>query len=617
MAHRNLQAAVEDLEQNRRLLRIRTELDPDLEMAEVHRRIFAAGGPAILYERVKGSPFRALSNLYGTFERTEWLFRDTLARVQKIVELKIDITRFAKAPIKYASAPLTALTALPKRKRFGIAPVLYGRTSISQLPLIKSWPLDGGAFVTMPQVITLPPGSRSAMDSNMGMYRVQMSGNDYVPDEEVGLHYQLHRGIGVHHQQYLQTDQAFRASVAVGGAPSYAVAAIMPLPEGLSELTFAGMLAGHAVQYTWSELGHLLPAEADFVITGTVRKDRVMPEGPFGDHLGYYSLQHDFPVLEVDTVYHRKDAIWHFSVVGRPPMEDSSFGYLISQIVKDLTPTEFPGVRQVNAVDAAGVHPLLLAVGSERYMPFREDEGSPEELLTQANRLLGSGQTSLAKFLLIADGSTHSELDCHDIQPFVEHVLQRVDWRRDVHFYTNWTIDTLDYSGEAWNSGSKAVWAARGPQRRELGRELPIAHLAMATSLQQVRVVMPGVLALQVAGAAEWQVDDLLKQIPVQLVETFPLLVLADDAAFVAASLDNFLWVAFTRSNPSSDVYGVDSSTTDKHWGCNGPLLLDARVKKHHAPPLETDAQVAARVDRLFSKGGELYGVLPKVHTVS
>ena len=615
MGYRNLQAAVDDLDRHGRLLRIRTELDPDLEIASVHRRIFEAGGPALLFERVKGSPFRALSNLYGTFDRTRWLFRDTLARVQRIVELKIDPARLTRKPLRYASAPLTAFTSLP-RPYLGRAPVLRGRTTVSQLPQLKSWPMDGGAFVTMPQVLTLPPGATSPMDTNVGMYRVQLSGNDYVPDAEIGLHYQLHRGIGVHHRQYLESDEPFRCSVIVGGPPSYAFAAIMPLPEGLSELTFAGMLDGHAVRYARDD-GHFLLAEADFVIVGTVRKDRLMPEGPFGDHLGYYSLQHDFPVLEVDAVYHRPDPLWHFSVVGRPPMEDSSFGYLIAEIVRDLTPTEFPGVRQVNAVDAAGVHPLLLAVGSERYMPFRPDERDgtrpPEEILTQANRLLGSGQTSLAKFLVIADGSRDPGLDCHDEAAFLQHVLERIDWRRDVHLYTHWTIDTLDYSGEGWNSGSKAVWAARGPRRRQLGNEVPAGGLA-GLAPKRVTVPLPGVLALELDAytgpKSATAAREALAAVDPELVERFPLLVLVDDAAFVAATLNNFLWVAFTRVSPARDQYGVGAFQRDKHWGCTGPLVLDARVKPHHAPGLVPDAAVEARVDRLFAKGGELYGAL-------
>jgi len=255
------------------------------------------------------------------------------------------------------------------------------------------------------------------------------------------MHYQIHRGIGVHHTMYNKGEEPFRASIFVGGAPSHAFSAIMPMPEGLSELTFAGLLGGRRFRYARRN-GFYLSSDADFVITGIIRKGEKKPEGPFGDHLGYYSLQHDFPVMEVEQVYHRRDAIWHFTVVGRPPQEDSSFGYLIHHLVKELAAQEFPGVREIQAVDAAGVHPLLLAIGSERYMPFRERK--PEEILIQANRILGSGQTSLTKFLFIAAQGDAPELTTKNIARFFHHVLERVDWTRDLHFQTRTTIDTLD-----------------------------------------------------------------------------------------------------------------------------------------------------------------------------
>ncbi len=608
MSYPSLRAAAHDLEQHGQLLRIKTAVEPDLEMAEIHRRIFEAAGPAILFENVKGSSFPALSNLYGTYARTDFLFRHTIEKVRRIIELKADPGRFFKNPLRYAAAPLTALTALPLRQRWN-APILYGKTSISALPLIKSWPDDGGAFVTMPQVLTLPPGSHSAMDSNIGMYRIQLNGNDYLPDREVGLHYQLHRGIGVHHTQYLDSEAPFRCSVFVGGPPSHAFSAIMPLPEGLSEMTFAGLLNGRRFRYVWQE-GHLLSADADFVITGTIRKGEKKPEGPFGDHLGYYSLEHDFPVMDVDGVYHRKDAIWHFSVVGRPPQEDSSFGYLIHQLVQELTTQEFPGVRQINAVDAAGVHPLLLAVGSERYMPFRERR--PEEILTQANRILGSGQTSLAKYLFIAAEGDDPMIDAQDIAAFLQHVLCRIRPERDLHFQTQTTIDTLDYSGDGWNAGSKVVIAAAGAPIRTLGTSVP-ENLSLPPGFSTPRVVLPGILGIRgpaFTGAASYEeVARLVAQMAGQPLEAFPLIVLCDDSDFLAASLNNFVWVTFTRSNPSHDLTGIDAFVQHKHWGCRGPIVIDARIKPHHAPELVPDAAVSRRVDRLFAKGGELYGL--------
>lgn len=610
MPYKSLKEAVLDLEQHNHLIRIKEELDPDLEMAEVHRRVYDAKGPALLFEKVKGSPFPAVSNIYGTIERTEFLFRNSFPKVKKVVELKADPTRFLKDPLHYFSAPFTALSGLPLKSRFA-TPVKYAETSIDQLPQIKSWPDDGGAFITLPQVCTLPPGSREVMKSNLGMYRIQLSGNQYINNKEVGLHYQLHRGIGVHHSLYNKSEEPFRASIFVGGPPAHAFSAIMPLPEGLSEMTFAGMLTGRRFRYAWDN-GYLLSSDADFCITGTIQKNKKKPEGPFGDHLGYYSLEHDFPVMEVDKVYHRKDAIWHFTVVGRPPQEDSSFGYLIHKLVEPLTSQEFPGVLEVNAVDAAGVHPLLLVKGSERYMPFRERK--PEEILTQANHLLGKGQTSLAKFLIIAAEEDDPQLNTHDIPRFFHHVLERVDWRRDLHFQTKTTIDTLDYSGSGWNAGSKVVMACCGDKLRELRTVLP-EDFSMPIGFSNPKFIAPGILAVQ---SPEWIDQQLGQKTALEFsqkmegydLNSIPLIVLVDDSDFISAHFDNFLWAGFTRANPSHDIYGVNAFTEHKHWGCRGPLILDSRIKTHHAPPLITDKLVGAKVDRLFAKGGALYGLI-------
>lgn len=603
MSYKSLRDCANDLEKTGQLIRIKEEVDPNLEMAAIHLRVYAAQGPALLFENVKGSPFQAISNIYGTHERTEYIFRNTIEQVKRVSDLKIDPLLLLKHPMKYLGAPWTALTALPRKSIFS-APILHGTTSIDQLPQIKSWPMDGGAFVTLPQVFTLPPGSKNMMESNLGMYRIQLSGNDYIQNEEVGLHYQLHRGIGVHHTAYNDSDEPFRASIFIGGPPSHAFSAIMPMPEGLSELTFAGMLAGRRFRYTNKE-GHVLSSDADFVITGTIVKNKKKKEGPFGDHLGYYSLDHDFPVMKVDKVYHRKDPLWHFTVVGRPPQEDSSFGHLIHLMVNELTKAEFPGIQNIHAVDVAGVHPLLLAVGSERYMPFRPEV--PEEILTQANHILGSGQTSLAKFLIIADQGKHSNLHSRETSGFLKHVFERIDWNRDLHFYTNTTIDTLDYSGSDWNSGSKVVMACRGPKLRTLATEF-------SSSLnEESAICFPGVLAVKqekftTKEKTEADIAKLVDQWKMKhgAEERIAMIVLVDDVHFTSKELSNFIWVTFTRINPSHDIYGVDSYIENKHWGCRGPLIMDARKKPHHAPELEEDPEIAESVERFFKKGAVL-----------
>ncbi len=605
MAYHSMNDCVLDLEKHGHLKRIPLEVDPDLEMAEIHRRVYDAQGPALLFEKVKGSPFRAVSNIYGTTERTAFLFRHTLKKVQQVIELKADPMHFLKKPLKYAAAPFTALTALPMKA--WRAPVLYGSTTIDKLPQVKSWKDDGGAFITLPQVLTLPPADTNIMHSNLGMYRIQLSGNEYLQNKEIGLHYQLHRGIGVHHTAYNASDEPFRCAVYVGGPPSHAFAAIMPMPEGLSELTFAGMLGGRRFRYVRKN-GHVISADADFVITGVIKKGVKKPEGPFGDHLGYYSLAHDFPVMEVENVYHRKDAIWHFTVVGRPPQEDSSFGWLIHQLVVPLTSQEFPGIKEIHAVDAAGVHPLLLAIGSERYMPFRDRK--PEEILTQANHLLGKGQTTLAKFLFIAADGDDPALDTHDMPHFFKHVLERIDLARDLHFQTRTTIDTLDYSGTGWNEGSKVVVACCGEKRRELKAELP-DDFTLPPGFSDPVFVMPGILALRApafTGAGGYAETERLSQALERHAAFFekhiPLTLLVDDPAFTAATFNNFLWVTFTRANPSHDIHGIQAFIENKHWGCTGGLVMDARKKPHHAPELIPDKKVKEKVDRIMLELG-------------
>lgn len=607
MAYHSLQQAIDDLPGDQ-LLRIGAEVDPYLEIGEIHRRVFDVGGPALLFEKVKGSPFTALSNLYGTKERTSYLFRNQLEQVQRLINLKADPADLMRHPGRYLKTPFTALHGLPRKSRWN-KPILFGTTTLDQLPQIVSWPKDGGAFVTLPQVMSLPPGDKQIMNSNIGMYRIQISGNEYVPNEEAGMHYQLHRGIGVHHTMYNQTKDEFKVTIFIGGPPSHAFAAIMPLPEGLSEVTFAGLLAGRRFRYFFHD-GYVLSADADFCITGTVRLDGMKPEGPFGDHLGYYSLAHDFPVLDIKNVYHRKNPVWHFTVVGRPPQEDSYFGWLIHQLVEPLAPKEFPGLKKVHAVDAAGVHPLLLAIGHERYMPFRAPV--PEELLTIANHLLGKGQTSLAKYLFVACHEDDPQLSTHHIGDFFRHMLSRIDFTRDLHFQTRTTMDTLDYSGDGWNAGSKLVVAARGPIIRSLATELPY-DLSLPKSCRRIDLVMPGIVAVSFDQftdypTAQQELEQLTQALDKKTLEQWPLWVLTEDSTWMSRELNNFVWATFTRSQPARDVYGVQSGFTDKHWTCKAPLIIDARIKPHHAPVLESDPSVSRKVDQLFAKGGALHG---------
>jgi 4-hydroxy-3-polyprenylbenzoate decarboxylase len=609
---------VEDLERasiegKAQLVRISEPVDPDLEMAEIQRRLYASAGPAVLFERVTGSDFPAVCNLFGTLERCRYLFRDTIDEVKNAISIKADPSALWRSPLSHWRTPMTALRALPRE--VVRAPVLAHRTTLDALPQIKSWPRDGGAFITLPQVYSEDPHRPDPMHSNLGMYRIQLAGNEYAPNREVGLHYQIHRGIGIHHAAAIARGERLPISIFVGGPPAHTFAAVMPLPEGISELVFGGMLAGRRFHWKRHD-SHFVSADADFCIVGSIDPHRTAPEGPFGDHLGYYSETHEFPVMNVDAVFHREGAIWPFTVVGRPPQEDTTFGKMIHELTGPMVPVSVPGLRAMHAVDAAGVHPLLLAVGSERYVPYRR--GRPQELLTVANAILGFGQASLAKYLMILPGEDLPAIDIEDVDAFLQALLERIDWANDLHFQTRTTMDTLDYSGGALNEGSKVVMAACGEPRRTLAFDVP-SELTLPDGFSRPAIGLPGVLLLQGPayagpegphkGDCPEDIAALTRSLDPGLVDHFPLVVVVDDSEMCSRRLDNFLWATFTRSDPARDVHGVDAFTQQKHWGCRGPLVVDARHKPWHAQQLVEDPEVTRRVDALAARGGPLHGL--------
>ena len=573
MAYKSLQQCISDLEKKGELLRITKETNPDLEIPSIHLDEFAKAGEAILFEKVKGSKFRAVSNLFGTLERSQFMFRDSLEKVKQLIELKTNPISALKNPAKAIFTALHGIYSIPQRVRF---PRGFKEIQIEDIPQLKCWKEDGGAFITLPQVYSEDVDNSGIMNSNLGMYRIQLSGNDYEQNKEVGMHYQIHRGIGVHQKKANEKGEPLKVSVFVGGPPAHTFAAVMPLPEGMSEISFAGVLGERRFRYAKKD-GFTISADADFVICGELHPNELKPEGPFGDHLGYYSLKHDFPVMRVQKVYAKENAIFPFTVVGRPPQEDSQFGALIHEISGKAIAKEIPGLKAVNAVDSAGVHPLLLAVGSERYTPFNPTK-QPQELLTIANHILGTGQMSLAKYIFICDDVNSPNVN--DEREFFTHFLERVDWKRDLHFQTKTTIDTLDYSGDGLNEGSKVVIAAAGEIKRKLSEIAPKIELPLGFS--NPKLVSNGNLVVEGKG----EIKDLISSLEKQNLDGIALITLVDDATLTSKNFPNWLWVTFTRSNPANDIYGLNAKYSNKHFSCSLPII-DARIKEHHAPVLE------------------------------
>ncbi|MDR0704581.1 MAG: UbiD family decarboxylase [Planctomycetaceae bacterium] len=599
MGYRTLKSCIDDLRRTGQLIEFNEPVDPYLEMAAVQRRLYRANAPAVLFTEPVGSSFPMLANLFGTQSRVEFIFRDGIKPLQKTIELGVDPVTFISDRFHFKksfSLGRLALTSLiysrPKRVLTRKSPVFACRTTLDQLPQLVSWQHDGGAYLTLPQVYTEDPDNPGFSSSNLGMYRVQLAGNNYVRNDEAGLHYQIHRGIAVHHAAALHSGKPLRVNVFLGGAPAMTLAAVTPLPEGVSELLFAGILGQHripmAVPPDENNSAHYLPllscyAEADFCITGILQTETKM-EGPFGDHLGYYSLAHEFPVLKIESVWRRRDAVFPFTVVGHPPQEDTQFAKFIHHITGDIVPKKIPGVHAVNAVDEAGVHPLLLALGREQYCPL-DPKRRAAELHTLAHAILGFGQLSLAKFLFLAAREDDPALDVHDVPRFLKHVLLRVDWQYDAHFVTQTTADTLDYSGAQLNRGSKLFVTVSGQPIRSLGDSLEISIPA-----KNPRVVFPGVLCVEDI--------DLTSSFPAE----FPLIVCVDDSAEVSSNLQHFLWTTFTKSDPANDIHGVGEFFQNKHWGCTGPLVIDACRKPHHAPELTELPDIADRAEKIVRK---------------
>lgn len=610
MKFHSLGHCLDFLEKGKDLIRITDPVDPYLEMAEITRQVFEAKGPAILFSNIRNCRFPAVSNLFGTYERTLRIFEPELQSVKALVDLRSDPGLFFRAPKKILPGLSSLIHSIPLK--IPGPKVMENQCNIADLPKIQCWPGDGGAFILLPQVFSMDPDHDSILRSNLGMYRIQISGNDYLQDREIGLHYQLHRGIGEHHKKALESRQALKVSIFIGGPPAHTLAAVMPLPAGVPEIAFAGALAGRNFRYAVQNR-HILSADADFCITGIIIPGRTKKEGPFGDHLGYYSLDHEYPYIKVTSVYHRKDAVFPFTVVGRPPQEDSNFGRLIHEIAGSAIQSDIPGVTAVNAVDEAGVHPLLLAKAHERYLPYEKRQ--PRELLTHASRILGTGQLSLAKYLLICAHEDHPSLDVKDTKAFFIHMLERIDFSSDLHFFTGTPMDTLDYSTQNINQGSKLIMAVAGEKKRTLSQSFP-AGFSLPDEFSGPKLVAPGMAVVKgpvfkTYARGKIEINRLKNHLREQdQLSSIPLFVVVDDTEFAGASFSNFLWVTFLRSNPSHDIYGVDEKTTFKHWACNAPLIIDARIKPFHAKILERDPKVAARIREMGKQGSPLFGII-------
>ncbi|MBW2467152.1 MAG: UbiD family decarboxylase [Deltaproteobacteria bacterium] len=573
----DLQAFLQVMKKESEIVEIDAQVDPYLEIAEIHRRVIAKGGPALLFTNVANSSFPVVTNLFGTKRRMELAFGK---RPQQFVK---DLVRAAETLMPPSLDKIWSMRSLifdglkVGTKTVQNGPILDIHKippKFSELPLLTSWHSDGGPFVTLPLVYTEHPEGKG---HNLGMYRIQR-----YDDTTTGIHWQIHKGGGYHYHAAEQKNEALPMTLYIGGPPALMMAAIAPLPENIPELVLASLLLGKKLAMVKNPHGgHPLVAQAEFALTGIVPPHIRRPEGPFGDHYGYNSLLHDYPVFQIEHMYHRRNAIYPATVVGRPKQEDFFIGDFLQELLSPLFPLVMSSVRQLKTFGETGFHCLAAARVMDRY---------PREAFGAGLRILGEGQLSLTKFLILTDG----DIDVEDFPALWKHVLERVDWGKDLFVFANVSQDTLDYTGPSVNKGSKAMLMGLG---REPVRDLPeVFNGSLPDNLTRPKVFLPGTLVVQ---GPDYATDPKLakKSADWDGLADWPVIILVDDSAAATENLQEFLWTFFTRFEPAADIHGAEQSVSRFHVGLKSPIVFDCRMKPWYTDVLEVDPDTKQKVD--------------------
>jgi 4-hydroxybenzoate decarboxylase subunit C len=578
---RDLRAFIAQLQRDGDLAVIDAPVDPVLEAAEVHRRVIAAGGPALLFKNVRGAAFPLVTNLFGTARRAELAFGTRPLRlVKRLVHLAETLLPPTLAKLWDARDVAREAPRLGTSRRAGgpIAERVTTDVRLDRLPALTCWPEDGGPFITLPLVYTEHPDRPG---HNLGMYRLQV-----FDHQTTGMHWQIGKGGGFHYAAAEAQGRSLPVTVLLGGPPALILSAIAPLPENVPELMLASLIAGERLQMATGLGPHAVPARAEFALIGRVPARTRRPEGPFGDHYGYYSLRHDYPVFEVERVAHRGDAIYPATVVGKPRQEDFFIGDLLQDLLSPLFPLVMPGVTGLWSYGETGYHSLAAASVRQRYK---------REAMASAFRILGEGQLSLTKFVFVVDEA----IDLRDFRRTLVHVLERTRPETDLFVFANVAMDTLDYTGPTVNEGSKGVWLGVGDRVRTLPAEFRADRLPPGVT--DLRVFCPGCLVVggppygdDAAFPARLATDEALAD--------WPLVVVSDEPRRAVASTMNFLWTTFTRFEPAADLHAARTSVVRNHVAFAPPIVIDARMKPWYPKEVSCRPDVADLVTRRWKE---------------
>ena len=575
--HRNLRSFLNLLRHEDDLLTVDCEVDPYLEVAEIHRRVIERGGPALLFTKVKGSSFPVVTNLFGTQKRIEFAFGPKPEQfIKELVNVAESLLPPNRAELWKHRSLVREFFKLGTKtvSRGPVAEVIDRSGRLDGLPALTTWHEDGGPFITLPLVYTENPVTKK---HNLGIYRMQV-----YDAQTAGLHWQIQKGGGFHYHAAEAMNQSLPVTVFLGGPPALIISAIAPLPEDVPELILASLLGGEKLRMAKNPIarGPRLVAEAEFALIGHAPPHERKPEGPFGDHYGYYSLQHEYPVFHCDAIAHRRGAVYPATVVGKPKQEDVFIGDYLQSLLSPLFPLVMPSVRDLWTYGETGFHSLAAAVVRERY---------PREALVAGFRILGEGQLALTKFLMLTDGA----VDLHDFRGVLEHILARVRWETDFFIFANTSMDTLDYTSGKVNEGSKAILMGLGEPVRDLPREF---RGELPNGVSRAEVFCAGCVVIEGATySSEPQQAARLAREPA--FARWPLVILHDDAG-VAGSTTDVLWSTWTRFEPAGDIYAAETNVVRHHLSYRGPMVIDARRKPSLPDELVVRDDIAKLVDR-------------------
>ena len=569
------------------MVRIRAEVDPHLEITEIATRVVKQRGPALLFENIKGSSFPVVINVLGTEERLSWALGQSPDQIgEKIGEFAKDLMPPSFKKLWAHRSVLKHVLSM-KTKSLYHPPVLAKKiepANLDVIPIAQSWPKDGGPFITFPLVITKSPVDGK---QNMGVYRMQKFSKD-----QTGMHWQIAKGGGYHYDQAERKNEPLPVAVALGGDPVLMLCGVMPLPEGMDELAFAGFLRGESTRTVMLKESNLrVPAEADFILEGHVAPGERRPEGPYGDHFGHYSHAAPFPVFEVSRIWHRSNAIYPIAVVGKPPQEDQVLGDAIQEIMLPLLKLMHPEIRDIWAYQEAGFHNLLVISVQQRF----QKEGIKTGLWA-----LGEGQLALTKCVILVD----EIVSPRNFEAVLESIQRHFDPSEDFILLPHTSQDTLDFTSFKMNLGSKMILDATSqsqPKRTQVEAKIDLAQLQeRIPEIQNVRLWNKTLLVIQVASAGR---EVLEKMIDFPGLETVSLVAaVSRDVPLQNATL--LLWGLFTRFDCERDTFFKSASWNKGHPLYKGPLFIDATWKPGYPEPLAMTDEVIKKVDLRWKEYG-------------